>query len=117
MTVTSFDPNVPVTLTEEALRHFEKALHGQDNKLVRLSVQTNGCSGYGYALSLSEDCQAEDTVIQVNDNVTLAIAADAIDILRGTEIDIVTQGVNRVIKYNNPNASAECGCGESFSLN
>ncbi len=104
-------------MTEAAVNHFEKALLNQDNKLVRLSIEKNGCSGYGYVLELTDSSEADDTLIQVNDKVTLAVSADAIDILRGTEIDMVTEGVNRVIKFNNPNVSAECGCGESFSVN
>ncbi|HEY9034922.1 MAG TPA: iron-sulfur cluster assembly accessory protein [Pseudomonadales bacterium] len=116
MTVTSFDPNAPVTLTAAALRHFEKALQREQRQLVRLSIEKNGCSGYGYVLALADTAEAGDTLVAASDSVTLAIAADAVDILRGTEIDMVTEGVNRVIKYNNPNVAAECGCGESFSV-
>jgi Fe-S cluster assembly protein SufA/iron-sulfur cluster assembly protein len=36
--------------------------------------------------------------------------------LKGTEIDLVREGVNEVVKFNNPNVVAECGCGESFSV-
>jgi Fe-S cluster assembly protein SufA/iron-sulfur cluster assembly protein len=55
-------------------------------------------------------------VIVESDGLTFAIASDAVTILKGTEIDMVTEGVNRVVKFNNPNVTAECGCGESFSI-
>ena len=116
MSVDTFDPNAAVTMTDAALRHFEKALANKDNMLVRLSTETNGCSGYGYVLDLVEQSESEDIVLTPGEKVTLAVAADALDILRGTEIDMVTEGVNRVIKFNNPNVVAECGCGESFSI-
>ncbi|PTT98951.1 iron-sulfur cluster assembly accessory protein, partial [Pseudomonas sp. HMWF031] len=48
--------------------------------------------------------------------LNVAVAADATDLLRNTEIDYVTEGVNGVIKYNNPNVVDECGCGESFNV-
>ena len=48
--------------------------------------------------------------------VTLAIDKNAVQFLRGTEIDLVEEGVNRVVKFRNPNVKGECGCGESFSV-
>ena len=36
--------------------------------------------------------------------------------VRGTEIDYETEGLNSMLKFNNPNADAKCGCGESFSI-
>jgi iron-sulfur cluster assembly protein len=38
------------------------------------------------------------------------------DLVRNTEIDYVKEGVNGVVRFNNPNAVNECGCGESFSV-
>ena len=55
-------------------------------------------------------------MLQPSDTIRLAVGADALNVLRGTEIDFVTEGVNSVIKFNNPNVVAECGCGESFSV-
>ena len=117
MTVTTFDPSHPaVTMTPAALRHFEKALAGQDEKLVRLSTETSGCTGYAYVLDLVDASQPDDVVLQANEKVRLAVGAEALAVLRGTEIDLVVEGVNSVIKFNNPNVVAECGCGESFSV-
>ena len=36
--------------------------------------------------------------------------------LTGTEIDYVTEGLNSSLKFRNPNATGECGCGESFKV-
>ena len=46
----------------------------------------------------------------------MSVDVDALKMLHGTEIDLVTEGINKVIKFNNPNVTAECGCGESFSV-
>lgn len=48
--------------------------------------------------------------------LNVAVASDATELLRNTEIDYVMEGVNGVIKYNNPNVVDECGCGESFNV-
>lgn len=117
MTVATFDPVAQtVTMTDKALRHFKRALASNEGKLVRLSTETSGCTGYAYVLDLVESAQAGDIVLQPGDSVTLAVAAEAMALLKGTEIDLVTEGVNSVIKFNNPNVVAECGCGESFSV-
>jgi iron-sulfur cluster assembly protein len=67
-------------------------------------------------LDLVDAAEAEDVVVQPGNDISLAVAADAMALLRGTEIDYVKEGVNSVIKFNNPNVVAECGCGESFSV-
>jgi iron-sulfur cluster assembly accessory protein len=104
MTVGTFDPSLEaVTMTEAALKHFARALEGAEGKMVRLSTRESGCTGYAY-------------VLDPNEPVRLAVAPDALKILRGTEIDYVAEGVNSVVKFNNPNVVAECGCGESFSV-
>ena len=46
----------------------------------------------------------------------LFIDPGALSFLRGTEIDYAREGVNRSLKFNNPNVVAESGCGESFSV-
>lgn len=112
-----FDPNAPaVTMTEAAVRHFEKKLATQDGKIIRLSTETSGCTGYAYVLDFADGPEAEDEILTPSDKITLSVAPDAVNILRGTQIDLVTEGINQVVKFNNPNVVAECGCGESFSV-
>ena len=117
MTVTTFDPSAPaVTMTDAALRHFESALNANTGKLVRLTTETSGCTGYAYVLNLVDNAEDDDVVLQPGENVALAVDPEALELLRGTEIDLVVEGINRVVKFNNPNVVAECGCGESFSV-
>ncbi|WP_240946379.1 HesB/IscA family protein [Pseudomaricurvus alkylphenolicus] len=103
-------------MTEAALRHFEKKLAGQEGKIIRLSTETSGCTGYAYVLDFADGPEQDDEVLQPGEQVTLAVDPQALAILRGTEIDMVTEGINKVVKFNNPNVIAECGCGESFSV-
>ena len=117
MTVSTYDPSDQVvTMTEAALLHFERALAGKSEKLVRLCTETSGCTGYAYVLDLVDSAEANDIVLPQGDRITLAVDAKAMSLLKGTEIDYVSEGVNSVIKFNNPNVVAECGCGESFSV-
>jgi Fe-S cluster assembly protein SufA/iron-sulfur cluster assembly protein len=117
MTVSTFDPTAQsVTMTAAAIMHFERALAGKEGQMVRLSTKESGCTGYAYVLDLVESGQPGDVLLPAGDKVTLAVDAEAIKFLKGTEIDLVTEGVNTVVKFNNPNVVAECGCGESFSV-
>ena len=63
-----------------------------------------------------ENADEGDEVIKVADDVTLFVAADARAYVRGTEIDYTREGLNSIIKFNNPNAKDLCGCGESFTI-
>jgi iron-sulfur cluster assembly accessory protein len=117
MTVSTFNPQAQVvTMTPAAIGHFERSLRGRDDQLVRLATQTSGCTGYAYVLEVVDSAESDDIVLYADQSVTLAVAAEAMGLLQGTEIDYVSEGVNSVIKFNNPNVIAECGCGESFSV-
>lgn len=117
MSVATFDPAAQsVTMTAAAIAHFARALEGKEGQLVRLSTEASGCTGYAYVLDLVASAEAGDIVLEAGDGVSLAVDVEAMSLLRGTEIDLVKEGVNSVIKFNNPNVVAECGCGESFSV-
>lgn len=121
MTVSTFDPTAQaVTVTAKALRFFHRNAQEQgqkDEQVIRLSVKTSGCSGYAYVLDFVSQAESQDQLIQLDETLTLALDPEAVNVLRGTEIDLVTEGLNQTIKFNNPNVVAQCGCGESFSVN
>ena len=115
MTATTFDPASSVSLTASAQKYFASKLVKQPEKLIRLSTKASGCTGFAYVLDIVDGALEEDTVLSF-DSVTLAVDSKSIAMLSGTEIDLVREGVNEVVKFNNPNVVAECGCGESFSV-
>lgn len=118
MAVANFDPGAPVvSVSPAALKHFESKLAAQGGgKLLRVSTAPSGCSGHAYVLDIVDTAAADDELVEASAAVKLAIDRNAVDILRGTEIDLVVEGVNRVVKFQNPNVVAECGCGESFTI-
>ncbi|WP_371193461.1 HesB/IscA family protein [Glaciecola sp. SC05] len=117
MTVETFIPSKQtITLTDSAIRHFESKQKAQPEKVIRFSTKVSGCTGYAYVLDLVDAPQESDELIKFSDSLSIAVAAKAQDLLRNTEIDYVKEGVNGVIKYNNPNVVNECGCGESFNI-
>lgn len=117
MSVETFVPsNTVVSLTDAARKHFSKKLASSDKSWIRVSTRVSGCTGYAYVLDFADGPQPGDETLDAGDNVNVAVASDAVTLLRGTEIDYVIEGVNGIIKYHNPNVVDECGCGESFNI-
>ena len=122
MTVENFVPGdkkaANIRVTANALDHFQdKLAEKPDAEGVRISVKPSGCSGFMYVLDYVDTPEDNDTLIQVNDAVTLFIDTDSLPVINGTEIDFVKQGLNASIQFRNPNVTGECGCGESFTVN
>lgn len=107
-------PDPHVSMTESALEHFRSQLQASDKNDIRLYIEKSGCSGYMYRISLVESAEQHDLSVEISDDLTLNIDQAALPIVMGTEIDYKKDGLNSLIKFNNPNVVAECGCGESF---
>jgi len=117
MTVETFVPSTALlTLTDKAVKHFEGKLKNNPNGLIRLSTKVSGCTGYAYVLDIVDEAKPDDEVLSFSPALSFAVAEEAKELIRNTEIDYVLEGVNGVIKYNNPNVVDECGCGESFNV-
>lgn len=117
MSVETFDVREELlTVTPAAARHFLASLQPRGLKGVRIDVQESGCTGFKYVLTEVAAGEDGDVPIHLDNGITLYLAPVALPFLRGTEIDYVREGVNYSLQFNNPNVTAECGCGESFSV-
>jgi iron-sulfur cluster assembly accessory protein len=116
--VESFDPvNEAVSVTPAAIEHFKRQLSTQqDANAVRLSVKQSGCTGFMYVVDLVAESRADDLHMPLAEGVELLIDPTSLPVVSGTQIDYVLEGVNRNLKFLNPNAKDYCGCGESFSV-
>lgn len=116
MTVQSFDVAAPLQFTSSAAEHFRASLASTGKSAVRISVAESGCTGFKYVMDVVAGSEEGDSELELDNGVQVFVAADAIDFLRGTEVDMEQEGINHVLKFRNPNVVAECGCGESFSV-
>jgi iron-sulfur cluster assembly protein len=82
---------------------------------VRFGVKRTGCSGFAYVVDLAEDARPDDQAMEV-DGIRLIIDAKSLPMVEGTVIDFRRQGLNAAFVFHNPNATGECGCGESFTV-
>lgn len=105
-----------VSLTPAAARHVEKSLRKRGSGIgLRLAVKTSGCSGFAYALEFVDMVNAEDQCFETH-GMKVIVDSRSLAMLAGTELDFVREGLNEGFKFNNPNAKASCGCGESFAV-
>jgi iron-sulfur cluster assembly protein len=105
-----------MTVTPKAATQIRKALARRGGGAgLRVTVKTSGCSGYAYALEFADAALPEDLRFET-EGVQLLVDARSLPLVDGTQLDWVREGLNEGFKFNNPKASATCGCGESFSV-
>ena len=106
----------PVSLTDRAAKRIAAILKEEPAPAVlRVAVTGGGCSGFQYDFLL-DNAKAEDDLVIEKAGATVVIDSTSLDFLRGSEIDFVTEMIGASFKINNPNATASCGCGTSFSV-
>lgn len=82
---------------------------------LRVGVTETGCSGYSYVLDYADKVGQDDVVMRQNE-LNIVVARENLPLLEGTEVDFVQQDLNEQFVFSNPNATGECGCGESFKV-
>ncbi len=82
---------------------------------VRFGVRRTGCSGFGYVVDLADESRPGDAAVEV-DGIRLLIDPKSLPLVDGTVIDYQRQGLSASFVFHNPNATGECGCGESFTV-
>jgi iron-sulfur cluster assembly accessory protein len=105
-----------ITVTERAARRIGEILRREPpGTMLRVSVEGGGCSGFQYKFDVDRAQAADDVVIEC-DGATVLIDQVSIGYLAGSEIDFVDDLIGASFRINNPQATASCGCGTSFSI-
>lgn len=117
MSVEIFDTaSEVVTVTPEAAKHLQQQAGNKGVRGVRISVKESGCTGYMYVMEEVDAGQADDLEVPLDNGLVLFVDGQSLAFLRGTRLDYVREGINRSLKFINPNVTSACGCGESFSI-
>ena len=105
-----------ITMSDSAAQRVQAFLNNRGKGLgLRLGVCTSGCSGMAYVLEFVDEVNDDDMIFE-DKGVKVIIDGKSLVYLDGTELDFVKEGLNEGFKFNNPNVSSECGCGESFNV-
>ena len=92
--------------------YLERRGHGVG---LRVGIRKTGCSGYAYVIDYADAVDTDDVVFE-DHGVKIVVDNDSLQLIDGTQVDFVKQGLNEAFKFRNPNVKGECGCGESFSV-
>lgn len=109
-------PTTDVQMTERAARRIAHILKSEaEGAKLRVSVKGGGCSGFQYTFDVDTVSAADDALV-IRDGVEVLIDSVSLPFLKGSEIDFVDDLMGQAFKIHNPNATASCGCGTSFSI-
>ncbi|MXP67429.1 Fe-S cluster assembly scaffold SufA [Pantoea sp. Aalb] len=115
----AFSDNLPwkgLTLTKAAAKHIVDLIDKNPQyKGLRLSIKKSGCAGFGYILNLIKNPSDKDLEFS-QFGAKLFVPLQAMPFIDGTELDYVREGLNQILRFNNPKAYHTCGCGESFGI-
>ena len=105
-----------VTITERAARRIGQILKSEgDGAMLRISVEGGGCSGFQYKFGV-ERTKADDDLVIAQDGAVVVVDPASVPFLAGSEVDFVDDLIGASFRVANPNATASCGCGTSFSI-
>ena len=105
-----------VTISERAARRISNILSAEPGgTALRVSVSGGGCSGFQYGFDL-ERTRASDDIVVERDGAVVLIDPVSLPYMGGSEIDFVDDLIGQSFQIQNPNATASCGCGTSFSI-
>jgi len=105
-----------VTISDRAARRIGEILKGEGSgAMLRISVEGGGCSGFQYKFDIDRARTDDDLVIE-HDNAVVLVDSASQPFLAGSQVDFVDDLIGASFRVNNPNATASCGCGTSFSI-
>lgn len=107
---------LPVSMSASAAVQINAimAKQGKDQYL-RVAVEGGGCSGFQYKFDFA-DAPNDDDIVLERDGARILIDEMSVEFLTGSEIDYARELIGSAFKIHNPNATAGCGCGTSFSI-
>jgi iron-sulfur cluster assembly accessory protein len=105
-----------ITLSERAVRRIAELLASEGSSaLLRVSVEGGGCSGFQYRFDVVQETAPDDLLVE-RDGARVAVDPVSLGFVQGAELDFVDDLIGASFKMNNPNVTAACGCGTSFTI-
>ncbi len=103
-------------MTEAAARRVKAIATAEEgDAFVRVAVLGGGCSGFQYRFLIDQAENDDDLRIE-RDGAVILVDDVSVGLLQGSEIDFYEGLEGSMFMVSNPNATASCGCGTSFSI-
>ena len=101
-----------IKITDKAIKHINQMLLKKEKgSFFRIAIKGGGCSGFQYDFSFETNQEENDYRIN-----NILIDKQSAELLKGSEIDYVSELIGSSFKISNPQSKSSCGCGVSFSL-
>ena len=101
-----------IKFTDKALKQIQNLLSKKEKgSFFRIAIKGGGCSGFQYDFSFDKNLEADD--LKFNN---ILIDKKSAELLKGSEVDFVSELIGDSFKISNPQSKSSCGCGVSFSL-
>ena len=105
-----------ITISPRAVRRINELVKAEAAPtLFRVSVEGGGCSGFQYRFDLVTETAPDDLLVE-RDGARVVVDPVSLGFVAGSELDFVDDLIGAQFKLNNPNVTASCGCGTSFSV-
>lgn len=106
----------PVTVSDRAAKRIAAILAKEpEGAMLRVAVEGGGCSGFQYKFDIVTARDDDDLVLDAN-GYSVLVDSVSVEYMNGSVIDFSDELIGAAFKIENPNATAACGCGTSFSL-
>ena len=101
-----------IKFTDKAIKQINHLLTQKDKgSFFRIAIKGGGCSGFQYDFSFDKSIEKNDLKFE-----NILIDKVSADLLKGSEVDYVSELIGDSFKILNPQSKSSCGCGTSFSL-
>ena len=101
-----------IKFTDKALKQINNLLSKKDKgSFFRIAIKGGGCSGFQYEFTI-DNSKADDDLNYEN----ILIDKTSADLLKGSQVDFVSELIGSQFKITNPQSKSSCGCGVSFSI-
>lgn len=104
--------NKEIIFTDNAIKQINYLLDKKEKgSFFRIAIKGGGCSGFQYDFSF--DTKQDENDLKINN---ILIDKQSAELLKGSEVDYVSELIGSSFKISNPQSKSSCGCGISFSL-
>ena len=101
-----------IKFTDKAIKQINYLLSQKDKgSFFRIAIKGGGCSGFQYDFSFDKSMEKDDLKFE-----NILIDKTSADLLKGSEVDYVSELIGDSFKITNPQSKSSCGCGTSFSI-
>ena len=101
-----------IKFTDKAIKQINHLLSQKDKgPFFRIAIKGGGCSGFQYDFSFDKLMEKDDLKFE-----NILIDKTSADLLKGSEVDFVSELIGDSFKITNPQSKSSCGCGTSFSV-